>query len=548
MDMFCYQCEQAARGKGCDYLGICGKEPEVAALQDLIVHQAKGIGYLAHQARRMGQVDGEVNRYTLEALFTTVTNVNFDPERLVQWIQKGGEMRNRLVAICRDASGRTAVPFEEDFLPESARFRPAAALDELLLQATAVGLRADKADEDIRSLKQLLLYGLKGLAAYAEHAYLLGKQDDRIFAFIHEALAALNDPAIALDQLLALSLRCGQVNLRCMEILDEGHTARFGHPVPTPVSTSLKKGPAIVVTGHDLLDLEAVLQQTEGKGIQVYTHGEMLPAHGYPGLKKYGHLAGHFGTAWQNQQSEFSNLPAAILFTTNCIQQPQDSYRDRTFTTGLVAWPGVAHVAHRDFTPVIQKALALAGFQPTEDLSLLTGCGHNAVLGLADQVVAAVKSGAVRHFFLVGGCDGARPGRNYYTELARQIPKDCVILTLACGKFRFNHLDFGTIGGIPRLLDIGQCNDAHSAIVIAKALAGAFNCSVNDLPLSLFLSWYEQKAVVILLSLLSLGIKGMRLGPTLPAFLTPNVVKALVDTFDLKPITTPSQDLAAILG
>jgi hydroxylamine reductase len=333
-----------------------------------------------------------------------------------------------------------------------------------------------------------------------------------------------------------------------MEILDEGHTARFGHPVPTPVSTSLTKGPAIIVTGHDLADLETLLQQTQGKGINVYTHGEMLPAHGYPGLKKYGHLAGHFGTAWQNQQSEFSNLPAAILFTTNCIQQPQDSYRDRTFTTGLVAWPGVAHVSNRDFTPVIEKALSLPGFQPTEDLTLLTGCGHNAVLGLADQVVAAVKSGAVRHFFLVGGCDGARPGRNYYTELARQIPKDCVILTLACGKFRFNHLDFGTVGGIPRLLDIGQCNDAHSAIVIAKALAGAFNCSVNDLPLSLFLSWYEQKAVVILLSLLSLGIKGMRLGPTLPAFLTPNVVKVLVDTFDLKPITTPSQDLAAILA
>ena len=548
MDMFCYQCEQAARGKGCDYLGICGKEPEVAVLQDLIVHQTKGIGYLAHQARRMGQVDAEVNRYTLEALFTTVTNVNFDPERLVEWVWKGSEMRNRLLTICRDAAGRAAVPFEEELLPESARFRPAASRDELLLQATAVGLRTDKAEEDIRSLKQLLIYGLKGLAAYAEHAYLLGKQDETIFAFIHEALAALNDPAISLDQLLALSLRCGQVNLRCMEILDEGHTARFGHPVPTPVSTSLKKGPAIIVTGHDLADLETLLQQTQGKGINVYTHGEMLPAHGYPGLKKYGHLAGHFGTAWQNQQPEFSNLPAAILFTTNCIQQPQDSYRDRTFTTGLVAWPGVAHISNRDFTPVIEKALSLPGFQPTEDLTLLTGCGHNAVLGMADQVVAAVKSGAVRHFFLVGGCDGARPGRNYYTELARQIPKDCVILTLACGKFRFNHLDFGTIGGIPRLLDIGQCNDAHSAIVIAKALAGAFNCSVNDLPLSLFLSWYEQKAVVILLSLLSLGIKGMRLGPTLPAFLTPNVVKVLVDTFDLKPITTPSQDLAAILA
>jgi hydroxylamine reductase len=314
------------------------------------------------------------------------------------------------------------------------------------------------------------------------------------------------------------------------------------------VPTSLKKGTAIIVTGHDLLDLEALLEQTEGTGINVYTHGEMLPAHGYPGLKKYRHLAGHFGTAWQNQQVEFDNVPAAILFTTNCIQQPRDSYKDRTFTTGLVAWPGVAHVANRDFGPVIKKALSLEGFQPTEDVALLTGCGHQAVLGVADKVVAAVKSGAVRHFFLVGGCDGARPGRNYYTELARQIPKDCVILTLACGKFRFNHLDFGTIGGIPRLLDIGQCNDAHSAIVIAKALAGAFNCSVNDLPLSLILSWYEQKAVVILLSLLSLGIKGMRLGPTLPAFLTPNVAKVLVDTFDLKPITTPSEDLAAILG
>ena len=483
MDMFCFQCEQAARGKGCDYLGICGKEPEVAALQDLIIHQAKGIGYLAHQARRMGRVDGEVNHFTLEAVFTTVTNVNFDPERLVQWIRKGSEMRNRLMAICREAAGGTSTAFEEELLPESARFRPAPSYDELLLQATAVGLRADKAEEDIRSLKQLLLYGLKGLAAYAEHAYLLGKQDDLIFAFIHEALAALNDPAVTMNRLLELSLRCGQVNMRCMEILDEAHTGRFGHPVPTPVPTSLKKGPAIVVTGHDLLDLEALLQQTEGTGINVYTHGEMLPAHGYPGFKKYAHLAGHFGTAWQNQQVEFDNVPAAILFTTNCIQQPRDSYKDRTFTTGLVAWPGVAHVANRDFAPVIQKALSLPGFQPTEDLTLLTGCGYQAVLGVADKVVAAVKGGAVRHFFLVGGCDGARPGRNYYTELARQIPKDCVILTLACGKFRFNHLDFGTIGGIPRLLDIGQCNDAHSAIVIAKALAGAFNCSVNDLPL-----------------------------------------------------------------
>lgn len=548
MDMFCYQCEQTAGGKGCEYVGKCGKESEAAALQDVIVHQLKGIGHLAHQARRMGRVDDAVNRYTLEALFTTVTNVNFDVERLVQWVRKGAEVRNRLLAICRDAAGSTGTPFEEEFLPASARFRPASSLDDLILQATSVGLLADKSEEDIRSLKELLLYGLKGMAAYADHAYRLGKQDDLIFAFMHEALAALNDPAVTMNGLLELALRCGQVNLRCMEILDAAHTGRFGHPVPTPVPTSLKQGPAIIVSGHDLLDLEALLKQTEGKGVSIYTHGEMLPAHGYPGLKKYAHLAGHFGTAWQNQQEEFDDIPAAILFTTNCIQRPHDNYKDRTFTTGLVAWPGLTHIAGSDFTPVIEKALSLKGFQATEDLTLLTGCGHNAVRGLADKVIAAVKSGAIRHFFVVGGCDGARPGRNYYTELARQIPKDCVILTLACGKFRFNHLDLGTIGGIPRLLDVGQCNDAHSAIEIAKALAGAFKCSVNELPLSLILSWYEQKAVVILLSLLSLGIKGIRLGPTLPAFLSPNVTKVLADTFDLKPITTPSKDLAAILG
>jgi hydroxylamine reductase len=548
MEMFCDQCEQTAGGKGCEYVGKCGKESEAAALQDLIVHQVKGIGYLAHQARRMGRVDDAVNRYTIEALFTTVTNVNFDVERLVQWIRKGSEMRSRLMAICRAAAEKASTVFEEELLPDSARFRPETSLEDLIIQATAYSVLTDKAEEDIRSLKQLLLGGLKGMAAYADHACLLGKQDDLIFAFMHEALAALNDPAVTVSQLLELCLRCGQVNLRCMEILDQGHTERFGHPVPTAVPTSLKKGPAIVVSGHDLLDLEALLQQTEGKGINIYTHGEMLPAHGYPGLKKYAHLAGHFGTAWQNQQEEFDNVPAAFLFTTNCIQRPRDSYKDQTFTTGLVAWPGVTHIANRNFGPVIEKALSLDGFQPTEDLTLLTGCGHNAVLGLADKVVAAVKSRAIRHFFVVGGCDGARPGRSYYTELARRIPQDCLILTLACGKFRFNHLDLGTIEGIPRLLDVGQCNDTHSAIVIAKALAQAFNCSVNELPLSLILSWYEQKAVVVLLSLLSLGIKGIRLGPTLPAFLSPNVIKVLQDTFDLKPTTLPSQDLAAILG
>jgi hydroxylamine reductase len=537
-EMFCYQCEQAM-GRCANFQGVCGKDPVTAALQDVIVHQAKGVGYLAREAARAGKTDGALDRYVVEALFTTVTNVNFDPARLLVWVKRGETMRQQALALAAcDPAG----------LPAAARFVPAASQDELLLQAAAIGLRADSADPDVRSAQHLLLFGLKGMAAYVHHADRLGQSDPAVFAFVHEALAELTDPALALKQLLALALACGTANLRAMELLDAGHTTRFGHPEPTPVPTALKKGPAIIVTGHDLLDLEALLIQTQGSGVNIYTHGEMLPAHGYPGLKKYPHLVGHFGTAWQNQQLEFNNLPAAILFTTNCIQQPQDSYRDHVFTTGLVAWPGVAHVEAADFGPVIAKAKALGGLEATEDISLLTGCGRNAVLSLADTVIGAVKSGAIRRFFLVGGCDGARPGRNYYSELVRQIPPDCMVLTLACGKFRFNHMDLGTIGGLPRLLDIGQCNDAYSAVVIAKALAEAFGCSVNELPLSLVISWYEQKAVAILLSLLALGIKGVRLGPTLPAFLTPTVTKILVEQFDLKPIGTPSGDLAAMLG
>jgi len=537
--MFCYQCEQAMRGTGCDSIGVCGKQPDVAALQDVIVHQTIGIGYLAHRAGEKGHDDPAVNRHLLRALFTTVTNVNFDADRLLEWIQQGAAMRSRILTACIDL-GTGSLPAPAAFVPESSAAG-------VLRQAASVGIDAEPVDADLRSLRQLLLYGVKGLAAYAEHAAVLGKEDAQIYTFIREALAALANPATALKPLLDLCMHCGEVNLRCMALLDEAHTSRYGHPVPTQVSTALRKGPAIIVSGHDLRDLEALLKQTEGTGINIYTHGEMLPAHGYPQLHKYPHLAGHFGTAWQNQMDEFDNVPAAILFTTNCIQQPRQSYQDRVFTTGLVAWPGVTHVANHDFAPVIAAALALKGFTATDGGTLLTGCGHNAVLGLADKVVAAVKSGAIRRFFLIGGCDGAKPGRNYYTELAQQVPQDCMILTLACGKFRFNGLEFGTIGGLPRLLDIGQCNDAHSAIEIAKALAGAFNCSVNDLPLSLVISWYEQKAVVILLSLLALGIKGIRLGPTLPAFLSPGVTKVLVEQFDLKPITSPEQDLAAML-
>ncbi len=550
MEMFCEQCEQAAKGSGCDSLGICGKEPEVAALQDIIVHQVMGVGFLAHQVRQAcqaGRLLDEANRYILEGLVTTATNVNFDPERLRQWIRRGSAVRDRLLALYYETPSRGGTPIREEALPQEVTFQAAATPDGLLQQATALSLGVQTVDADTRSLHQLVLFGLKGMAAYAEHATLLGAEDDTISSFFQEALSALIDPAARPETLLELALRCGETNLRCMALLDAAHTSRFGHPAPTRVSTALKPGPAIIVSGHDLLDLEALLMQAQGAGVNVYTHGEMLPAHGYPGLRKHAHLAGHFGTAWQNQQVEFDAIPAAILFTTNCIQQPRDSYLDRTFTSGLVAWPGVRHVSDRNFAPVLEHARALGGFEASPGQPLLTGFGHHAVLAVADKIVQAVKEGAIRHFVLIGGCDGARAGRNYYTELARQIPQDCLILTLACGKFRFNHLDFGAIDGIPRLLDIGQCNDAHSAIEIAKALAVAFQRPVNELPLSLVLSWYEQKAVVILLSLLALGIRGIRIGPTLPAFLSPNVVKILVEKLDLKPITSPDRDLAAIL-
>jgi hydroxylamine reductase len=541
MNMFCNQCEQTARGKGCDTVGVCGKQADVAALQDIIVHQLKGIGFLADRARSAGRVDDSMNQYTIEALFSTVTNVDFDPDRLEDWIRKGSEIRDLIVNAT--GSGRS-----DDEVPESTMFHPAPTRGELLMQAKEIGLLAGPDSPDVRSLKQILLFGLKGMAAYADHARILGKTDPEVFAFFHEALSALNSGTLSVDDLVNLTMRCGKTNIRVMELLDEANTSHYGHPVPTPVSTAWRKGPAIVVTGHDLLDLEELLKQTEGKGINIYTHGEMLPAHGYPGLKKYKHLAGHFGTAWQNQQKEFDGVPAAFLFTTNCIQKPKESYIDRVFTCGLVAWPGVAHIKNRDFSPVIKKALALGGLSEKAGKNLLTGFGRNAVMSVAGTVIDGVKSGAIRRFFLIGGCDGAKPGRNYYTELAAQIPKDCVILTLACGKFRFNDQDFGNIGGIPRLLDIGQCNDAYSAVQIALALAKAFNCGVNDLPLSLVLSWYEQKAVVILLSLLSLGIKGIRIGPSLPAFISPGILDFLVKNFDLKPITTPEADLAAMLG
>jgi len=544
MSMFCYQCEQTANGKGCTISGVCGKKPDVAALQDIILHQLKGISFFAHEARKSGSVSNEINKFTVEALFTTITNVNFDPKRLVTIISKAVVVRDQAAALYAKESGKAA---DAAAIPASATFVPAENVDKIVEQGSLVGLLTYAENEDVRSLEHLLVYGLKGMAAYADHALVLGKSDDAVFAFFHEALSYLNTKTPDAATLIDLCMRCGKTNIRTMELLDEGNTGRFGNPQPTPVSTGRRAGPAIVVSGHDLYDLEQLLLQTEGTGVNIYTHGEMLPAHGYPLLKKFKHLAGHFGTAWQNQQKEFDNQPCCFLFTTNCIQKPRPSYMDRVFTTGLVAWPEVAHVKSSDFSAVIAKAKQLGGFTETSGKNLLTGFGHHAVLSVADKVIAGVKSGAIKHFFLVGGCDGAKPGRNYYTDFVEQSPKDTIVLTLACGKFRFNHLDIGDIGGIPRMLDVGQCNDAYSAVKIAIALADAFECGVNDLPLSLVLSWYEQKAVVILLSLLSLGIKGIRLGPTLPAFVSPNNLKFLVDTFDIKPITTAKEDLESIL-
>ena len=546
--MYCYQCEQTKNGTGCTEFGICGKDPVSAALQDLLLYATKGIGMYAHRARQLGASDPEVNRFTVEALFTTITNVNFDPERLDELLQRAIETRDKARALYERAA-RSAGQ-EPATLDGPATWLPAGSLDERLAQQVEISIDARRArlGADAVGLQELLTYGLKGAAAYADHALILGQQDETVWAYVHEALDFLASEPTDIDVLTSMALRCGEVNLRVMELLDAANTGTYGVPEPTSVRIGPIAGKAILVSGHDLKDLEEVLKQTEGVGINVYTHGEMLPAHGYPGLKKYAHLAGNYGGAWQDQQKEFDAFPGAILMTTNCIQKPRDGYSDRIFTSGLVAWPGVRHINDGDFMPVIDAALGADGFaEDGPERKITVGYARSAVLGVADKVIEAVKGGAIRHFFLIGGCDGAKPGRNYFTELAQLVPDDCVILTLACGKYRFNKLDFGNIDGIPRLLDIGQCNDAYSAIQIAVALADAFETDVNSLPLSIILSWYEQKAVVILLSLLHLGIRNIRLGPSLPAFVTPAVLNVLVDTFGLAPITTPEADLAAIL-
>ena len=529
--MFCYQCEQTAGCTGCTgNTGVCGKSANTARLQDELT------GALIGLARAVGGnehlVTEEMNQLVLEGLFTTITNVNFNDETLKLFINKIEDTKKKLVPnrfTCSGSCGRN-----NNF-------------DMNTLWTT---------DEDIRSLKSLILFGIRGMAAYAYHASVLGYTDETISKFFYKALFAIGMKDWEMDELLPIVLEVGEVNLRCMELLDQANTTTYGTPVPTTVPLTIEKGPFIIITGHDLKDLQLLLEQTKDKGINIYTHGEMLPAHAYPELRKYSHLKGNFGTAWQNQQKEFDNIPGAILYTTNCLMPVKPSYADRVFTTEVVSYPEIVHIGEeKDFTPVIEKALALGGYTKERHMTginggtqVTTGFSHGTVLSVADQVIEAVKNGDIKHFFLVGGCDGARVGRNYYTEFVKQSPADSIILTLACGKYRFNDLDLGTIGGLPRIMDMGQCNDAYSAIKVAIALAEAFECDVNELPLSMVLSWYEQKAVCILLTLLHLGIKNIHLGPTLPAFISPNVLNFLVENYGISPISTPEEDLKKLLN
>jgi len=548
--MFCNQCEQTTKspmGDGCTIEGVCGKKGDTAALQDLVVYAAKGIAQYATRARKHGVIDQEVDNFLLSFLFTTLTNVNFDNDSLQSWLLSAANMRDAIKLKYEHACNAAGETLEK--LEGPATWQPVADLSGLIKQGEQVGLMNQRAhsNEDIAGLVALVTFGIKGVAAYAAHAQDLGKRSDDVYGSLYECLDFLLKKEPTVDELLGWSLKLGELNLTVMEMLDGGHTDSFGHPEPTVVRTTPTTGKAILVSGHDIKDLKAILDQTAGKGINVYTHGELLPAHAYPEIKSYPHLAGNYGGAWQDQQQEFDAFPGAIVMTSNCIIEPKASYINRIFTVGPVAWPGVAHISNNDYTPAIESAQTESGFTSNVDEQTITiGFGRNAVLGVADKVVGAVKSGAIKHFYLIGGCDGAKTGRNYFTDFAANVPQDSVVLTLGCGKYRFNKQDFGDIGGIPRLLDVGQCNDAYSAIQIAVALANAFECDVNELPLSMIISWFEQKAVAVLLTLLHLGIKGIRLGPTLPTFLTPNVLNVLVEKFDIKPIKTAEEDLADI--
>jgi len=542
--MFCYQCEQTFGGKGCTKSGVCGKTPEIANLQDLLIYQLKGISCYAKSLIDQGKtIDKEVVKFVENGLFTTLTNVNFDAENHVQLIKESQKIKETL---------RSKAP--EGSYPAAATYNASDTKEAMLKDAVKAGIMYDQdLNADIRSLRSTMLYGLKGISAYGHQARFLNYHSDQVDNFYFQGLESTTNDSLTLEDMIRMVMRAGNMSVEVMQVLDKANTTTYEHPSPQQVNVNVKKGPFIIVSGHDLRDLEMLLQQTVGKGINIYTHGEMLPAHGYPGLKKYSHLVGNYGGAWQDQQKEFDEIPGCILMTTNCLMRPRETYKDRIFTTNVVGWDGVQNVplsadGTKDFSEIIKKSLELGGFKEDQEVKeILVGFGHHATLSHAGAIVAAVKEGKLRHFFLIGGCDGARPGRSYYTEFAKMVPEDCVILTLACGKYRFNKLDFGTVAGLPRLLDIGQCNDAYSAVRIATALADAFNTDVNSLPLSIILSWYEQKAVADLLALLSLGIKGIFLGPSLPAFISPNVLQYLVETFDIKPISTPEDDLKSAL-
>lgn len=556
-EMFCYQCEQTANGKGCTRLGVCGKTPEIANLQDLLIYQVKGISCYGKVLSELGHpIEKAVIAFIESVLFTTLTNVNFDAEVHVQLLQESQKIKDSLREKVSASEGSSNL-HDSDYCSchtAQAQYQLPSTKSEMLHDAPIAGIMYDKSlDPDIRSLRQTILYGLKGISAYGHQARELGYCSDQVDSFYITALESLTDDRLTVEELIRMTMRTGETAIEVMKVLDEANTSVYGNPSPHTVNVHIRKGPFIIVSGHDLKDLEMLLQQTEGTGINIYTHGEMLPSHGYEGLKKYPHLVGNFGGAWQDQQKQFDGIPGCILMTTNCLMRPRESYKDRIYSTNVVGWEGVKYIPKKpdgtkDFSEIIRHSLELGGFtQDVEPHEILVGFGHHATLSYADKIVQAVESGKLRHFFLIGGCDGARPGRNYYTDFAQLVPKNCMILTLACGKYRFNKMDFGEVAGLPRLLDIGQCNDVYSAIRIATTLADAFNTDVNGLPLSLIISWYEQKAVADLLALLSLGIRNIYLGPELPAFLSPNVLQYLVDTFHLRKITNPEDDIKTCL-
>ncbi len=552
--MFCFQCSETLKGEGCTVKGVCGKEPEVANLQDMLIWLLKGISFWGSKVRQYGLNDTEVDLFVAEGLFTTITNVDFDPASLGKKIQRAFEMRDKVESLFRKAYRNSNGEEFHESVPEAAYWKVDGGLDLYELKGSEVGVLETK-DEDIRSLRELLVYGLKGIAAYTDHAYILRQSDDSIIAFLQEGLASTLDDSLDADKYVKLVLKAGEFAVKAMALLDKANTDNYGNPDVTSVYTGTLDGPGILVSGHDLLDLDELLKQTEGKGINIYTHGEMLPANAYPGLKKYSHLVGNYGTSWYNQQREFEEFKGPIVMTTNCIQKPKDSYMDRIFTTGLVAWPGVGHIPNRvdekpkDFSPVIAKALEIGDIGARPGKQIIIGLAHDQLARVSDKIIDALKSGAIKKFVVMAGCDGHSNAREYYTELARKLPQDTVILTAGCAKYRYNMLDLGDIGGIPRVVDAGQCNDSYSLAVTAMKLKEAFGLEdINDLPIEYDIAWYEQKAVAVLLALLYLGVKGIRLGPVLPAFLSPNVVKVLVDNFDIKPIKTVEEDLASILS